>query len=525
MATAIDTDSHTTHTTTPKEERRVILGSSLGTVFEWYDFYLYGSLAVFFGSLFFPKGNETAALLASLATFGAGFAIRPVGAIIFGRLGDLFGRKKTFLATIVIMGLSTALVGVLPTYEQVGILAPILLVLLRLIQGLAMGGEYGGAAIYVAEHAPAKKRGFRTSWIQTTGTIGFLLSLGVILTCRSLLGEEEFRAWGWRIPFLLSLVLLMVSVYIRMTLSESPVFLKMKAEHKLSANPVKESFGDSKNLRLVFIALLGAIAGQAVVWYTGQFYALFFLQSILKIEFGLSTMLVALALVIGTPLFVFFGYLSDKVGRKPIILAGCLLGALTFMPIYKGLMHYGNPALEAAIATTPVILTAPENCNNCDAIRNELSARGVPYRTVIEANNSVAISIGALNLTAPDKPTLTAALASAGYPGAADPAQVNKPMMLLLLVLLMTYVTMVYGPMAAFLVELFPARIRYTSMSLPYHLGNGCFGGFLPLISSWLVLWTGNVYAGLYYPIGVAALTCIVGFIYIRETKNLDLNR
>ena len=503
----------------------MILGSSLGTVFEWYDFYLYGSLAVFFGSLFFPKGNETAALLASLATFGAGFAIRPVGAIIFGRLGDLFGRKKTFLATIVIMGLSTALVGVLPTYEQVGILAPILLVFLRLVQGLAMGGEYGGAAIYVAEHAPAEKRGLRTSWIQTTGTIGFLLSLGVILTCRTVLGEEAFYAWGWRIPFLLSLVLLMVSVYIRMTLSESPVFLKMKAERKLSANPIKESFGESKNLRMVFIALLGAIAGQAVVWYTGQFYALFFLQSTLKIDFGLSTMLVALALIIGTPLFVFFGYLSDKIGRKPIILAGCLLGALTFMPIYKGLMHYGNPALEAAIAKAPVVLTAPKHCDSCDVIRNELSARGVPYRTDIGADSSIAVTIGDTALAAPDKSALVSTLSSAGYPAKADAAQVNKPMMLLLLVLLMSYVTMVYGPMAAFLVELFPARIRYTSMSLPYHLGNGCFGGFLPLISSWLVMWTGNVYAGLYYPIGIALMTCIVGFIYVRETKNLDLNR
>ncbi|MBP0621169.1 MHS family MFS transporter [Cupriavidus sp. LEh25] len=513
-------------TVSARDERRVILGSSLGTVFEWYDFYLYGSLAVFFGTLFFPKGNSTAALLASLATFGAGFAVRPLGALVFGRLGDLLGRKQTFLVTILLMGASTALVGVLPTYEQVGVLAPILLVALRLVQGLAMGGEYGGAAIYVAEHAPSNRRGARTSWIQTTGTIGFLMSLGVILACRTTLGEEEFRSWGWRIPFLVSLLLLAVSVYIRLKLSESPVFLRMKAEQGLSKAPIKESFADKRNVKVILTALFGAIAGQAVVWYTGQFYALFFLQSVLKVDFATATFLVSVALVIGTPLFVIFGYLSDLIGRKPIMLAGCLLGVLTFLPIYKGLTHYANPALERAMAVAPVVVQAPANCDKrCETIRSELASRGVPYETVAAAGGDLVVSIGATLLKEPDAKALAAAVKDVGYPAAADPAQVNKPMVLLLLTVLMTYVAMVYGPMAAFLVELFPARIRYTSLSLPYHVGNGCFGGFLPLVSSWLVVTTGNVFAGLYYPIGVAALTFVVGLLFVRETKAVDITR
>lgn len=527
MSTAVDSAAGSPHAISPRDERRVILGSSLGTVFEWYDFYLYGSLAVFFGTLFFPPGNETTALLASLATFGAGFAVRPVGAVLFGRIGDLWGRKYTFLVTIVLMGAATALVGVLPTYEQAGILAPILLVALRLLQGLAMGGEYGGAAIYVAEHAPRGKRGARTSWIQTTGTVGFLLSLGVILSCRMTLGDEEFRAWGWRLPFLLSIILLAVSVYIRTKLHESPVFLRMKAEQKLSKAPVTESFGNWKNMRVILIALFGAIAGQAVVWYTGQFYALFYMQSVLKIDFATATMLICIALLIGTPLFIVFGALSDRIGRKSIMLAGCLLGVLTFNPIYKGLMHFGNPALEQAIATAPITVSVPAECDEaCSALKSGLTSKGVPYKTVAgPVGSELSVAIGASSVVNPDPTSLGALLEGAGYPKAADLSAVNIPMMVVLLSILMVYVAMVYGPMAAFLVELFPTRIRYTSMSLPYHLGNGWIGGFLPLVSSWLVLKTGDVFAGLYYPIGFAALTFIVGLLFIKETKDLDLDR
>jgi MFS family permease len=424
--------------------RRVIIASSVGTLFEWYDFYLYGSLAAFFGELFFPKGNPTAAFLASLATFGAGFAVRPFGALVFGRLGDLAGRKYTFLVTIVIMGLSTAAIGLLPTYERAGIVAPILLVSLRLAQGLALGGEYGGAATYVAEHAPPGRRGYYTSFIQTTATLGFFVSLAVILATRLGLGDAAFKAWGWRLPFLLSFVLLAVSVYIRARLHESPAFAALKARGNLSKSPLRDSFADPTNLRYVLLALFGATAGQGVVWYTGQFYALFFLQNTLKLDFVTSYVLVALALAFGTPFFVVFGRLSDRVGRKPVMLAGCLLGALTYLPIYMGLSHFGDPA----------------------------------------APNHVAI--------------------------------------FLLLALQMLYVTMVYGPIAAFLVELFPTRIRYTSMSLPYHIGNGVFGGFMPLIATSLTASTGNPYAGLAYPCAVAGLTFVVGALFIREPKAAD---
>jgi MFS family permease len=389
-----------------------------------------------------------------------------------------------------------------------------------------MGGEYGGAAIYVAEHAPGRRRGARTSWIQTTGTIGFLLSLGLILACRTTLGEAEFRSWGWRVPFLVSLLLLAVSVYIRLKLNESPVFLRMKAERGLSKAPVKESFTNGHNVKVILIALFGAIAGQAVVWYTGQFYALFFLQSVLKVDFATATFLVSVALAIGTPLFVFSGFISDYVGRKPVMLAGCLLGVLTFLPIYKGLTHYANPALERAMAAAPVVVQVPADCGKrCEAIASELASRGIPHDTVTSAGDGITVTVGATQLQTPDKSALAAAVSQAGYPAAADPSQVNKPMVLALLTLLMVYVAMVYGPMAAFLVELFPARIRYTSLSLPYHVGNGCFGGFLPLVSSWLVLTTGNIFAGLYYPIGVAAITFIVGLLFLKETRGVDITR
>ena len=443
LATAVDAGAKA-------NVKQVIFASSVGTLFEWYDFYLYGSLAAFFGGLFFPKGNETAGFLASLATFGAGFAVRPFGAIVFGRLGDLVGRKYTFLVTILIMGLSTALIGVLPTYEQMGIVAPILLVTLRLAQGLALGGEYGGAATYVAEHAPDDKRGYYTSFIQTTATIGFFLSLAVILSARLYFGEAAFKSWAWRLPFLLSFVLLAVSVYIRLRLQESPLFVALKVEGKLSKSPLRDSFGNKKNLKYVAIALFGAAAGQGVVWYTGQFYALFFLQNTLKVDFVTSYLLIGASLAIGTPFFVFFGKLSDRIGRKKVMLTGCLLGALTYLPIYMAMRHFANPSL-------------------------------LPK---------------------------------------ADPSQINHAMLIVLLTVQVLYVTMVYGPIAAFLVELFPTKIRYTSMSLPYHLGNGWFGGFLPLIAAALTVSTGNIYAGLAYPIGIAAMTFVVGAVTIRESKD-----
>jgi MFS family permease len=442
----------------PATLRKVILAASLGTLFEWYDFYLYGSLAVFFGGLFFPSGNDTAQLLASLATFGAGFGVRPLGALVFGHLGDLVGRKYTFLVTMATMGLGTALIGLLPTYATWGIAATILLVTLRLLQGLALGGEYGGAATYVAEHVPDAKRGYYTSFIQTTATLGFFVSMGIIGSTRILLGEETFKAWGWRFPFLLSFVLLAVSLYIRVRMDESPLFSRMKASGKSSKNPLRESFTNRENLRYVLIALFGATAGQGVVWYTGQFYALTFLQAVLKIDWRTSYVLVSIALALGTPFFLVFGWLSDRIGRKKIMLAGCVLGAVTYLPIYVAMKHFSNPD-------------------------------GLPK---------------------------------------ADPAQINHVAMVALLTVQMLYVTMVYGPIAAFLVELFPTRIRYTSMSLPYHLGNGWFGGFLPLIatavttSAWATstFGSGAIYTGLLYPIVVCVITAVVGGLFIRETKD-----
>jgi MFS family permease len=512
--------------------RKVIFASALGTVFEWYDFYLYGTLAVFFSALFFPPGNETAAFLASLATFGAGFAVRPLGALVFGRIGDLVGRKYTFLITIVVMGLSTALVGVLPTYAQIGIWAPVLLVGLRLAQGLALGGEYGGAATYVAEHAPAGRRGYYTSWIQTTATLGFFLSLAVILACRVGFGEEGFKAFGWRLPFLVSIVLLAVSVYIRLKLQESPVFVEMKAEGRLSKAPLTESFGQWRNARIVLLALLGATAGQGVIWYTGQFYALFFLQNTLKLDFKTAYLLIAVALAIGTPFFVIFGKLSDRIGRKRILVAGCLLAAFTFIPIFKGLTHSVNPALaefEARAAVTVAgtdcrfhVFAKPKTA--CDQARDFLTKAGVSYeRNSAIAGEDVVTTVAGTRLSGFDEKAYRAALVAAGYPEAPDRARMNLPAAFALLVVLMLYVTMVYGPIAAFLVELFPTRIRYSSMSLPYHIGNGWFGGFLPFLAAALVVLSGNIYYGLWYPIAVAAMSGVVGLMGIRETKDADL--
>jgi len=514
------------------EEKRVIFASSLGTVFEWYDFYLYATLAPFFASLFFPKGNDTAALLSAFATYAAGFLVRPFGALVFGRIGDIVGRKYTFLITIICMGAATFGVGLLPTYASIGWTAPIILVALRLLQGLALGGEYGGAATYVAEHAAEHRRGYDTSWIQTTATIGFFLSLGVILVCRTTQTPAEFADWGWRIPFLLSLVLLIFSVYIRMKLEESPVFKKIKAEGRTSKAPLTESFARWGNAKIVLLALLGATAGQGVVWYTGQFYALFFLIISLKLDYQLAYILIGISLVIGTPFFIFFGWLSDHIGRKKIIMLGCLLAVVTYFPLFKGLTHYVNPALETANANTPITVAATDctfhifvgpwsRFSACDKTKDFLTKQGISFKSVPAVDGqSVRTTIGNVTIDGHDEARLKTALKDAGFPTKADTSQVNWVMAELILVIMVIYVTMVYGPIAAFLVELFPARIRYTSMSLPYHIGNGWFGGMLPLLATAMVAASGDIYYGLWYPIVVAAMTLVIGSLFLRETKD-----
>ena len=530
-----------------KAHRQVIFASSLGTVFEWYDFYLYGSLASIISKQFFAGVNETTAFIFALLAFAAGFAVRPFGALIFGRLGDLAGRKHTFLITIIIMGCSTALVGMLPAYSKIGVAAPVLLVLLRLLQGLALGGEYGGAATYVAEHAPAGKRGLYTSCIQTTATLGLFLSLLVILACRSMLGAD-FDVWGWRIPFLVSLLLLGVSVYIRLQLSESPVFLEMKSAGLASKAPLTDSFARWSNLKVVLLALAGGTAGQAVVWYCGQFYSLFFLTQTLKMDAFTANMLMAGGLLLGTPFFIVFGALSDKIGRKKIVLAGCVLAVCTYFPLFKALTYYANPAIELAQTQSPVVVVADAAaCKfqfdpvgkavftaSCDVVKGQLARTGIPYSNENAPGAVAAVRIGTNTITAFEGSPLsaaefaaqstafgkqvTAALNAAGYPASADPDRINYGMVLGILTLLVIYVTMVYGPIAAWLVELFPARIRYTSMSLPYHIGNGWFGGFLPTVSFALVAYTGDIYYGLWYPIGIAVMTAVIGTFFLRET-------
>ncbi len=518
-----------------KTEWKVIAASSLGTVFEWYDFYLYGLLATIISAQFFSGVNETTAFILALAAFAAGFAVRPFGALVFGRVGDLVGRKNTFLVTMGIMGASTFAVGLLPSYASVGVAAPLMLVGLRLLQGLALGGQYGGAATYVAEHAPEGKRGFYTSFIQTTATLGLFASLLVVIGTREALGEEAFAQWGWRLPFYASALLLVVSLWIRLQLNESPVYQKMKAEGTTSKAPLTEAFGNWKNLRIVLIALLGAVAGQAVVWYTGQFYALFYLEKILKVDGATANVLIAAALAIGTPFFVFFGWLSDRIGRKPIIMAGCALAALTYFPLFSALTAAANPALAEAQAKAPVVVHAdPASCSvqfdpigktnfnttACDIAKSTLAKAGIPYENA--PGGSGETTIGGLTVPADDMESygerLTIAVAQAGYPAQADPARTNTPLVIAILTALVLLVTMVYGPIAALLVELFPSRIRYTAMSLPYHIGNGWFGGFLPTIAFACVAATGNIYAGLWYPVGVAVLTLLVGLLWLPET-------
>ncbi|MAB13667.1 MFS transporter [Parvibaculum sp.] len=535
-----------------REERRVIFASSLGTVFEWYDFYLYGSLAAIISVQFFSGVNPTAGFIFALLAFAAGFAVRPFGALVFGRLGDLVGRKYTFLITITIMGLSTFIVGLLPNYATIGMAAPVILIALRLAQGLALGGEYGGAAIYVAEHAPTHKRGNYTSWIQTTATMGLFLSLLVILGVRLSMDGASFESWGWRIPFILSIILLGISVWIRVQLNESPLFKKMKEEGTLSKSPIKESFGKWPNLKIVLIALLGLTAGQAVVWYTGQFYALFFLTRILKVDGQTANLLIAGALLLATPFFIVFGSLSDRIGRKPVILAGCLIAALSYFPIFTALTHFANPALETAQREAPVVVVAdPAECSfqfnpvgtasftsSCDVAKSALAKDGIPYSNeaapagaaaIVKVGDAELASFDATQDGAADRraaftATLKTVLRDAGYPKAADPARINYTMVVALLFMLVLLVTMVYGPIAAALVELFPTRIRYTSMSLPYHIGNGWFGGFLPTVSFAIVAATGNVYSGLWYPVIIAAMTFVIGLLFLPETKDRELH-
>ena len=571
------------------EEKKVIFASSLGTVFEWYDFYLYGSLAAIIAKQFFSGLDAGSAFIFALLAFAAGFIVRPFGALVFGRLGDMIGRKYTFLVTILIMGLSTFIVGVLPNYASIGVAAPVILIVLRLLQGLALGGEYGGAATYVAEHAPHGKRGAYTAWIQTTATLGLFLSLMVILGTRTAMGEEAFADWGWRIPFLVSILLLGISVYIRLQMNESPAFTRMKSEGKTSKAPLSESFGQWKNLKIVILALIGLTAGQAVVWYSGQFYALFFLTQALKVDGATANILVAVSLVIGTPFFIVFGALSDRIGRKPIIMLGCLLAAVTYFPVFEALTKAANPALYEAQKNGKVVVIAdPAECSfqfnptgtkkftsSCDIGKQKLAAGSVSYTNeaapagtpaiikvgdttinvfptaeeIAAAREGAAKKLEELKAASPvdEKAVkdaeakaktladdgkvkdavfsgaLSAALKAHGYPAKADPAQVDKVKITIILTYLVILVTMVYGPIAAMLVELFPTRIRYTSMSLPYHIGNGWFGGLLPTTAFAIVAQTGNMYNGLWYPIIIAAMTFVIGTLFVRETKDVDI--
>jgi MFS family permease len=555
MATATSTAA----TPMTKEEKKVIFASSLGTVFEWYDFYLYGSLAAIIAKQFFAGLEPGAAFIASLMAFAAGFIVRPFGALVFGRLGDMIGRKYTFLVTILIMGLSTFIVGILPTYATIGAAAPVILIILRLLQGLALGGEYGGAATYVAEHAPHGKRGAYTSWIQTTATLGLFLSLMVILGTRTWLGEKDFGDWGWRIPFIVSILLLGISVWIRLSMNESPAFQKMKAEGKTSKAPLSESFGEWKNLKIVLLALFGLVAGQGVVWYTGQFYALFFLTSVLKVDPAAANIWIAISLILGTPFFVIFGTLSDKIGRKPIIMAGLLLAAVTYFPLFKALTAAANPDLAKAQETSKVTLTTNmASCSfqgsplarevdfisACDIAKRALAQSSASSETVEAAAGApTVVRVGDKEIAVPTASKLTEhkfdeasvkaiaafkkelgdAMKAAGYPAKADMAKANVPLVIGILFILVLYVTMVYGPIAAMLVEMFPTRIRYTSMSLPYHIGNGWFGGMLPSITFAMVAQNGNIYHGLWYPIVIAVATFVIGVLFVRETKDVDI--
>ncbi|WP_315249121.1 MFS transporter [Pseudomonas fragi] len=539
MSDAIAHQAATAKGSTGREERKIIFASSLGTVFEWYDFFLYGALATVLSKQFFAGVNDTTAFIFALMAFAAGFLVRPFGALVFGRLGDMIGRKYTFLMTIILMGLSTFAVGLLPTYASIGIAAPIMLVVLRMLQGLALGGEYGGAATYVAEHAAPGKRGFNTSWIQSTATLGLLLSLLVVLSCRYLTGDQ-FEVWGWRLPFLLSIVLLGISTWIRMSMHESPAFVKMKAEGKTSKSPIRESFGKWENLKIVLIALFGINAGQAVTFYTAQFYVLFFLTQMLKMDPAQANMLLIISVVIGAPFFIFFGWLSDRVGRKPILMLGLLLATVLYFPLFKALSHYANPQIDTASRQSPIVVMAdPATCtfqfdpvgkarfdSPCDKVKTFLVKQGLPYTSQATApGTEVQVSVGEQKISGFDEAAMRAAVTEAGYPAKADPSSVNQPMVVLMMVLLTLIATMTYGPLAAVMVELFPTRIRYTSMSLPYHIGNGWFGGFLPTVSFALVVYTGDIFYGLWYPVVITGVSLVVGMLCLKETRNVDINK
>ena len=539
MSDAIAQQAATAKGSTGREERKIIFASSLGTVFEWYDFFLYGALATVLSKQFFAGVNDTTAFIFALMAFAAGFLVRPFGALVFGRLGDMIGRKYTFLMTIILMGLSTFAVGLLPTYASIGIAAPIMLVVLRMLQGLALGGEYGGAATYVAEHAAPGKRGFNTSWIQSTATLGLLLSLLVVLSCRYLTGDQ-FEVWGWRLPFLLSIVLLGISTWIRMSMHESPAFVKMKAEGKTSKSPIRESFGKWENLKIVLIALFGINAGQAVTFYTAQFYVLFFLTQMLKMDPAQANLLLIISVVIGAPFFIFFGWLSDRVGRKPILMLGLLLATVLYFPLFKALSHYANPQIDTASRQSPIVVMAdPATCtfqfdpvgkarfdSPCDKVKTFLVKQGLPYTSQAAApGTEVQVSVGEQKISGFDEAAMRAAVTEAGYPAKADPSSVNQPMVVLMMVLLTLIATMTYGPLAAVMVELFPTRIRYTSMSLPYHIGNGWFGGFLPTVSFALVVYTGDIFYGLWYPVVITGVSLVVGMLCLKETRNVDINK
>ncbi|MFJ3447151.1 MFS transporter [Pseudomonas sichuanensis] len=521
-----------------REERKIIFASSLGTVFEWYDFFLYGALAAVISKQFFAGVNDTTAFIFALMAFAAGFLVRPFGALVFGRLGDMIGRKYTFLVTIVLMGLSTFAVGLLPTYASIGIAAPIILVILRMLQGLALGGEYGGAATYVAEHAPHGKRGFHTGFIQSTATLGLLLSLTVVLASRYISGDQ-FETWGWRLPFLLSIFLLAISTWIRMSMHESPAFVKMKAQGKVSKSPIRESFTSWPNLKVVLTALFSINAGQAVTFYTAQFYVLFFMTQMLKMDPSQANTLLIISVIIGAPFFVFFGWLSDRVGRKPILMIGLLLATVCYFPMFKALSHYANPQIDAASRQAPIVVHAnPQGCtfqfdpvgkarfdSPCDKVKTFLVKQGLPYSSVDAAGSDVSVSIGDKTINGFDEAAMRSAIEAAGYPAKADPAQVNQVMVVVLIVAMILIATMTYGPLAAVMVELFPTRIRYTSMSLPYHIGNGWFGGFLPTVSFALVVYTGDIFYGLWYPVLITGVSLVVGIFCLKETKDVDIDK
>jgi MFS family permease len=538
MSGYVQQDSAIQTVSTGKEERKIIIASSLGTVFEWYDFFLYGAMAAVISKQFFAGVNDTTAFIFALLAFAAGFIVRPFGALVFGRLGDMIGRKYTFLATIIIMGLSTFAVGLLPGYASIGIAAPIILIALRMLQGLALGGEYGGAATYVAEHAPAGKRGLHTGWIQSTATLGLLLSLIVVLASRYISGDG-FDAWGWRIPFLLSIILVAVSTWIRLSLHESPSFVKMKTEGKLSKSPIRDSFLVWSNLRIVLIALFSVNAGQAVTFYTAQFYVLFFLTQMLKVDPTLANLLLIISMLIAAPFFVFFGWLSDKIGRKKIILTGLLLATVLYFPLFKMLSHYANPQIDTASQQSPIVVIAdPATCtfqfdpvgkarfdSPCDKVKTFLIKQGLPYTAEsAPAGSPVSTKVGNDVVSGFDEAKLVSAVTSAGYPSRADSSLVNKPMVVLLIVALVLIATMAYGPLAALLVELFPTRIRYTSMSLPFHIGNGWFGGLLPTVSFVLVVYTGDIFYGLWYPVLITGISVVCNFLFLKETKDVDID-